>query len=422
MLMRIPRAALLLLALSPLCAQTGWFQPSLLEKPDVQKALQSVDDRAADIVEEWIRLVETPAPSGKEQARAKYIRAEMEKLGLSEIRTDDIFNVSGVRKGTGGGPTVVFAAHMDTVFPEGTDLKVKREGDILRAPGIGDDTSNLMATLEMFRALNRGGVKTKGDLIFLASVQEELGLLGAKHWLETSGYKPDHVRGHRCLIHRGLVRRAAHRSVQVLLHFAGSAHARKPRCAESGQSRGEGDHRALRDSAAADRRGLRHVQAAHAERGNAGRRHGGERHSARGVVHGGPAFARQRHAGSPGERRGFDRASAPPNRKASASGWSGKWASIIRRRCRRRSGSITRWCRRRWPPATTSAKPGTPEIVAQDAGANDSNIAVSMGIPAVAVGAVVEHMPHRLEEYAEASSIVPGIKSLIALAVALTSH
>ena len=59
---------------------------------------------------------------------------------------------------------------------------------------------------------------------------------------------------------------------------------------------------------------------------------------------------------------------------------------------------------------------------AQDAGANDSNIAVSMAIPAVAVGAVVEHMPHRLEENAEASSIVPGIKSLISLAVALTSH
>jgi tripeptide aminopeptidase len=67
-------------------------------------------------------------------------------------------------------------------------------------------------------------------------------------------------------------------------------------------------------------------------------------------------------------------------------------------------------------------KPGTPQIVAQDAGANDSNIAVSMAIPAVAVGAVIEHMPHRLEESAEASSIVSGIKSLIALAVALTSH
>jgi tripeptide aminopeptidase len=67
-------------------------------------------------------------------------------------------------------------------------------------------------------------------------------------------------------------------------------------------------------------------------------------------------------------------------------------------------------------------KAGTPAIVAQDAGANDSNIAVSMGIPAVAVGAVVEFMPHRLEEYAEASSIVPGIKSLLALAVSLTAH
>src|SRR5580692_5215465 len=185
------RVALLLLTTSHLYAQTGWFQPSQLERPEMKMALQSVDARAADIVDEWIRLVEIPAPSGKEQTRAKYIRGEMEKLGLSEIKTDDLFNVSGVRKGTGGGPTVVFAAHTDTVFPEGTDLKVKREGDIMRAPGVGDDTSNLMAVLEMFRALDRGGVKTKGDLIFLASVQEEVGLLGAKHWLETSGYKPD---------------------------------------------------------------------------------------------------------------------------------------------------------------------------------------------------------------------------------------
>src|SRR5947207_4359834 len=170
MLIRNFGALVLLLAALPLGAQTGWFQPSLLEKPDVRQALQSVDGRSADIIEEWIKLVEIPAPSGKEQARAKYIRAEMEKAGLSDIRTDDIFNVSGVHKGTGGGPTVVFAAHTDTVFPEGTDLKVKRDGDVLRAPGVGDDTSSLMATLEMFRALNRGGIKTKGDLIFLASV------------------------------------------------------------------------------------------------------------------------------------------------------------------------------------------------------------------------------------------------------------
>jgi len=103
------------------------------------------------IVDEWIRLVEIPAPSRKEQARAQYVRAEMQKLGLADIRVDDMSNVSGVRKGSGGGPTVVFCAHTDTVFPEGTELKVRRDGDILRAPGVGDDTSNVIAVLEMFR-------------------------------------------------------------------------------------------------------------------------------------------------------------------------------------------------------------------------------------------------------------------------------
>jgi tripeptide aminopeptidase len=174
-----------------LAAQNNWFQPGNVKEPAVAKALQSIDDRSSAIVDEWIRLVEIPAPSGKEQARAEYIRAEMQKLGLADIRMDDKLNVSGVRKGTGGGPTVVFAAHTDTVFPEGTPIQVRREGDTLTAPGVGDDAANLMATLEMFRALNRGGVSTKGDLVFLASSQEEVGLLGAKHWLESSGYKPD---------------------------------------------------------------------------------------------------------------------------------------------------------------------------------------------------------------------------------------
>src|SRR3954471_22848991 len=127
-------------AVPPALAQSNWFQPAVLERPDLKKALQSVDERSSVIVDEWIRLVEIPAPSRKEQARAQYVRAEMQKLGLSDIRVDDMSNVSGVRKGSGGGPMVVFCAHTDTVFPEGTELKVRREGDILRAPGVGDDT------------------------------------------------------------------------------------------------------------------------------------------------------------------------------------------------------------------------------------------------------------------------------------------
>ena len=132
MLFRVMPAALMIATLLP--AQNNWFQPDILKHPAVAKAMQSIDDRSTGIIDEWVRLVEIPAPSKKEQARAQYIKAEMEKLGLSDIRVDDIHNVSGVRKGTGGGPTVVFAAHTDTVFPSETPIKVKREGDILTAP------------------------------------------------------------------------------------------------------------------------------------------------------------------------------------------------------------------------------------------------------------------------------------------------
>jgi tripeptide aminopeptidase len=109
---------LLLTAAVPALAQSNWFRPAILERPDVKKALQSVDERSSAIVDEWIRLVEIPAPSRNEQARAQYVRAEMQKLGLSDIRVDDMSNVSGVRKGSGGGPMVVFCAHTDTrCFP-----------------------------------------------------------------------------------------------------------------------------------------------------------------------------------------------------------------------------------------------------------------------------------------------------------------
>jgi acetylornithine deacetylase/succinyl-diaminopimelate desuccinylase-like protein len=421
MLIRKPGLALFLLAASPVCAQSRWFQPSLLEKPEVHKALQSVDGRAGAIVEEWIRLVETPAPSGKEQARARYIRAEMQKLGLSEIRTDDIFNVSGVRKGTGGGPTVVFAAHMDTVFPEGTDLKVRREGDILRAPGVGDDTSNLMATLEMFRALDRGGVKTRGDLIFLASVQEEVGLLGARHWLEASGYKPDMFvavdvsstevwygafridqfkffytsPGAHTLESRGAPSpaKAVAKAITALYEIplppiAEGFGAFKLPTMSVGMLGGGTVVNAIPREAwfTVDLRSLDSATQDHLESA---------------VVSTARRAAEQEGVGFRMERKmGIDYSKALPQKER------------LNHPVVQTALAVSNYFR----------KPGAPEIFAQDAGATDANIAVSMGIPAVAVGAIIERMPHRLEEHAEASSIVPGIKSLIALAVALTSH
>lgn len=421
MLMRNPSVAFLLLAPSLLCAQSRWFQPSLLDKPEVQKALHSVDDRAAEIVEEWIRLVEMPAPSGKEQVRAKYIRAEMEKLGLSEIRTDDMFNVSGVRKGTGGGPTVVFAAHTDTVFPEGTDLKVKREGDILRAPGVGDDTSNLMAVLEMFRALNRGGVKTKGDLIFLASVQEELGLLGAKHWLETSGYKPDMFVA--ADVSSAEVWYGALRINQFKFFYTSpGAHTMESRGAPSPAKAVAKAITAIYEiplppiAEGLDSFKLPVV--------NVGMLGGGT------VVNAVP-----REAWFTVDLRSLD--SATQDRLESAvvstarriAGLEGVGFRMEKNMGIDYSKASPQKERLNHPLVQTALatanyfrKAGTAEIAPMDVGSTDANIAVSMGIPGVAIGATLEQMPHRLEEFTSASSIVPGIKSFVALAVALTTH
>ena len=414
-------AVLLLLAAAPLCAQTSWFSPALLDRPEVKKALQSVDARATEIVDEWIHLVEIPAPSTKEQARAKYIRTEMEKLGLIDIRTDDIFNVSGIRKGTGGGPLVVFAAHMDTVFPEGTNVTVKREGDILRAPGVGDDTSNLMATLEMFRALNRGSVKTKGDLMFLASVQEEIGLAGAKHWLEKSGYKPDMFVS--IDVSREQVWYGALRINQFKFFYTSpGAHTLESRGAPSPAKAVAKAINALYEiplPPVAEGFGTFKLPTINV-----------------GMIGGGTVVnAIPREAWFTVDLRSLDSATQDKLESAVVSTaqhiaeQEGVGFRMERNMAIDYSHARPQTERLQHPLVQTAVAvenyfrdKGTPEIAAQDAGANDSNIAVSMGIPAVAIGAVTERMPHRLEENADASSIVPGIKAMLALAVAMTSH
>jgi acetylornithine deacetylase/succinyl-diaminopimelate desuccinylase-like protein len=409
------RTALFLAAL-PLAAQS-WFTPAILERPDVRKAFQSVDDRSAAIIDEWIKLVEIPAPSTKEQARARHIRAEMEKLGLAQIRTDDISNVSGIRKGTGGGPTVVFAAHMDTVFPEGTDVKVKREGDILRGPGVGDDTSSLMAVLEMFRALNRGGIQTKGDLIFLASVQEEVGLLGAKHWLETSGYKPDLFVA--VDVGANEVWYGAFRIDQFKFFYTSpGAHTLESRDAPSPAKAVAKAINALYQiplPPIVPDMGSFKLPVLNV-----------------GMLGGGTVTnAIPREAWFTVDLRSMDNLtqdkldSAVVATAKKAADDEGVGFRMERRMGIDYSKALPRLQRLNHPLVQTALatsnyfrKAGTPEIKPSDSGATDANIAVSMGIPAVAVGATVKYFPHRLEEYAEASSMVPGIKSLIALAVA----
>ncbi len=418
--LRLAFAVLFFAALLP--AQNNWFQPAILKQPAVAKALESVDARSSAIIDEWVHLVEIPAPSRKERARAEYIRAEMEKLGLADIRVDDMFNVSGVRKGTGGGPTVVFAAHTDTVFPEGTPVHVRREDDTLTAPGIGDDAANLMATLEMFRALNRGDVRTKGDLVFLASTQEELGLLGAKHWLESSGYRPDMFVAVD-LASNQVWYGALHISMYKFFYTSPGAHTLESRGAPSPARAVAKAIGALYEiplpplAAGLDSFKLPVINV--------------------GMIGGGTVFnAVPREAWFTVDLRSLDNTTQYNLATAviSAAKQAAENESVGFRM--EESGVAINYSKARPPserlnqPVVQTAlatanffrKGGTPEIAPADVGSTDANNAIAMGIPAVAVGAAMEHLPHRLEEFAEASSIVPGIKSLIALAVSLTTH
>ncbi|MBS0334684.1 MAG: M20/M25/M40 family metallo-hydrolase, partial [Proteobacteria bacterium] len=163
--------------------------PSKAAKPEpaeqaVQKVVASAGFKAAvadldrthdRMVADIVTLTEIPAPPFKEAGRGKAILALFKAEGLSDVEMDPEGNVMGLRRGTGpaGQPVVAFAAHQDTVFPEGTVTKVRREGTKLYAPGVGDDTRNLAVMLAYIRALNAGKIQTRSDILFVADVGEE---------------------------------------------------------------------------------------------------------------------------------------------------------------------------------------------------------------------------------------------------------
>lgn len=165
-------------------SRASQFTPALADRADVKQATSYIDQHFDAQVAEWIHLTEIPALSTHEQQRAAYITGELTKLGLAPT-VDEIGNVMARRRGTGGGPTIVFAAHMDTVHPMDTDVHVKRLADgTLHAPGVFDDTSSDINVLQVLRALGAAKIQTRGDLIALFTVQEELGLKGMYYWFD----------------------------------------------------------------------------------------------------------------------------------------------------------------------------------------------------------------------------------------------
>jgi acetylornithine deacetylase/succinyl-diaminopimelate desuccinylase-like protein len=168
----------------------------LLASPAFKTAAATIDKEHERIVEDGIKLAEIPSPPLKEAARAKAYEKMFRDVGLADVKMDEEGNVLGVRKGAGGdGKFVVVSAHMDTVFPAGTDVKVKREGTRLRAPGIGDDTMSLSVLLGFIRAMNAAHIKTRDDILFVGTVGEEgPGNLRGVRYLFTKGQYKDKIK------------------------------------------------------------------------------------------------------------------------------------------------------------------------------------------------------------------------------------
>ncbi|HKR00517.1 MAG TPA: M20/M25/M40 family metallo-hydrolase [Pyrinomonadaceae bacterium] len=161
-------------------------------RAEVVAAFNYIDKERHEILEEWAELTEINAPSGKEQERAERLEKILKKLKLKEIHYDSVGNLIAVRKGTGGGPRVVFDAHMDTVFQPGLKIKTKIRDGRIYGPGVGDDTRNIEALLASIRALDHARIRTKGDLVFVFTVDEERGLTGAEHYVKENKGKFDY--------------------------------------------------------------------------------------------------------------------------------------------------------------------------------------------------------------------------------------
>lgn len=169
------------------------FKPEMVNSPLVQKMFSFIEKNREKIIEEWIYLTEIPAPSGHEEKRAEYLKKQFEATGLDEVVIDTSGNVIGIWKGTGQGKKIIMSAHMDTVFQGVWEIKVKREGNLLKAPGIGDDTANLANLLWSIRALKQVGFKPDNTYYFIGSVGEEIGFVGIEAFLDSAEEKFDLV-------------------------------------------------------------------------------------------------------------------------------------------------------------------------------------------------------------------------------------
>ena len=154
-------------------AQAAAGVAALARDPAVKAALDHARESESDTIADQVRFCEVPAPPFQESARGRLLQAAFTRVGLERVRADEAGNIIGERPGNAPRPHLVIAAHLDTVFPPDTNVKVTRQGPILRGPGISDNCRGLAVLVAVARALVAGRVRTPGSVTFVANVGEE---------------------------------------------------------------------------------------------------------------------------------------------------------------------------------------------------------------------------------------------------------
>lgn len=140
--------------------------------PACARGLQWIDKSAAWSTEQQIRLTEIPAPEFNEAARGVAL-AEIFAANGFQVRTDKTGNVIAERPGSDPKSVVLLAAHLDTVFPAGTDVHVKRDGGRLLAPGIADNGVGLASLVGLAHAIDEARIRTTKTIVLAGDVGEE---------------------------------------------------------------------------------------------------------------------------------------------------------------------------------------------------------------------------------------------------------
>jgi tripeptide aminopeptidase len=176
-------AAICAEATPPLSPKITTPMGQLAAQPAIKQALDFIEKNEPKTLANTKAINAIPAPTFEEGKRASNFAERLKALGLEQVHIDEAGNVLGTYKGSGNGPTVMLAAHLDTVYPMATDLTLTEKDGKLYAPGIADNARSLAAILTIVEAMKAAKIQPEGDIIFCGNVGEEgLGdLKGVKH-------------------------------------------------------------------------------------------------------------------------------------------------------------------------------------------------------------------------------------------------